>query len=93
MKYYVSCGGTGAGDFIANTLGEAKRLSDGGRHSYTQMDIYIFEIEDGETEPKEDSKPCCVRKWRGVRFDSEVSDDTNPIDFGDCGYYGDWEMK
>lgn len=86
MKYYVS-GGTGAGDFIANTLGEAKRLSDE-KTAYTQMDISIYEIEDGETEPKEDSEPCCVRKWWGVPL---ISEDIMPIDFGSFGYYSDWK--
>ena len=89
MKYYVS-GGTGAGDFIANTIDEAKQLADE-RIAYTQIDISIFEIEDGETYPKEDIEPCYKRIWWGVPFDSSVADDVDIIDFGDFGYYGDWE--
>ena len=89
MKYYVS-GGTGAGDFIANTIDEAKQLSDENT-AYTQTDISIFEIDNEETVPQEDIEPCYKRIWWGVPFDASFTDDVNPICFGDFGYYGDWE--
>ena len=84
MKYYI-CNGTDSRNFIANALDEVKQLSDE-LTGYTQTDIYILEIVNDEI-----YKVCCKRQWWGVPFDNEVSDDVNPICFGDLGYYGDWE--
>ena len=87
MKYYVSCGGTVSGDFIANTLDEAMQLSD--EHTaYTQRDIFIYEIHSNDDEP---NNCVAIRRWWGVPFDDKISDDLNPIRFGHSGYYSDWE--
>ena len=77
MKYNVRYN-TGAGDELGiETLDEAKRIADEGA-AYTQCDI-VIEDEDGEEITR--------RIWYGVKPDE---DEENIINFGDFGFYADW---
>lgn len=79
MTYYVRFH-TGAGDEEAATLEEAKKLADEGA-AYTQQSISI-EDEDGAV--------VLTRPWIGVAYDAD-SGSEDPIDFGQFGYYADWQ--
>lgn len=69
---------TGAGNFEADTLGEAMDLADQGA-AYTQKDIIIYD---------ENGEEAARRQWWGVPTDAETQKD--PIEFGCFGYYSDW---
>ena len=77
--YYINyC--TGAGNERADTLEEAKRIADNGA-AYTQQPI-IIEDEDG--------REITRRPWWNVAYNGHALPETNPICYGDYGYYGDW---
>ena len=79
--YFVDFG-TGAGNKYADTLEEAKMLADKCA-AYTQKDIRIVDRSTGEA--------VAVRRWYGVKYDPDEAEQDDPIEFGDSGFYGDWE--
>ena len=76
-RYYINFN-TGAGNKYADSLEEAMKIADEGA-SYTQCDITII---------GPNGTDVAVRGWCGCR--DGIEDETDPIDFGDFGYYGDW---
>ncbi len=72
---------TGAGNFEVdgNDLDSAKAQADAGA-AYTQSPI---SIEDDE------GYPLAIRAWCGTL--EGIEDAVNPIQFGDFGYYADWD--
>lgn len=75
-KYYVNFG-TGEGNEEADTLDEAMELAVEGA-TYTQDPIII--AEDGEE--------IARLPWYGVKAEE---DDIITVDFGDYGFYGEWQ--
>lgn len=73
---------TGAGNEYVEDLGNAMEIADNGA-TYTQQDITI-EDEDGNV--------LARRRWWGVAYDPEATEETEDevIRFGDYGYYGAW---
>jgi hypothetical protein len=77
MKYFINHN-TGAGnEYISGTLQEAKEAADAGIR-YTQKDVVI----------ENDGEEVARRVWTGGLEDIELF--SNPIQFGDFGYYADW---
>ncbi|MBR1373506.1 hypothetical protein IJ556_03535, partial [bacterium] len=80
MKYYIQYG-TGAGDFYSDSDDLNRAMTEADNNAaYTQCDIKIMHGD----------KLVAIRSWNGCAFDSEVSDETDIIDFGSFGYYGEW---
>lgn len=78
-KYYIDYG-TGAGnEWVEGSIDEAKKAADDGA-TYTQCDIVISDENEDE---------IIRRKWYGYKL-SEDDDVTDPIEFGDFGFYDDW---
>lgn len=80
--WYLIDYGTGAGNDYADHLVEAKEIADEGA-SYTQRDITIYE--------RESHKAVAIRRWYGVKYDPDEAEQEDPIEFGDSGFYADWE--
>lgn len=80
--WYLIDYGTGAGNDYAEDLDKAKEIADE-YASYTQKDITIYE--------RETHKAVAVRRWYGVKYDPDEAEQEDPIEFGDSGFYADWE--
>lgn len=76
---------TGVGNTEEETLELAMKKADEGA-AYTQQNITI-EDETGNV--------VAVRKWWGVGYDPEQTEDApeDIIQFGNFGYYGAWEEE
>jgi hypothetical protein len=89
MKYtkYTINYHTGAGDEEIETddLKLLQNLADEGA-SYTQRSITI---ECTAEDDDEDVTIICMRPWIGCT--SGIEDQDDPIDFGNFGYYADWQ--
>jgi hypothetical protein len=73
---------TGAGDFDAGDLEEAKVAADEGA-TYTEQPIEILDNA---------GNVVARRSWWGVAYDPETTDEPDEIiQFGDFGYYSAWE--
>lgn len=72
--------GTGAGTEEAGTLEEAKAAADKDA-AYTQVSI-VIEDDNGNVVAR--------RPWWSVKFDPEIEEDDDIIDFDDFGYFGAW---
>lgn len=73
---------TGAGNrSISGTLEQAMALADE-YAAYTQRDITIKD---------EAGHMVARRSWWGEVFDPDITEDIDPIEFGDFGHYSDWE--
>lgn len=80
-KYYIDYN-TGTGnEWVEGTLDEAKKTADEGA-AYTGCGITITD---------EDGNNVAGRKWWGVEYDSDEHEDSDPIQFGQAGFYGDWQ--
>lgn len=81
-KYYVDYG-TGASDFvIEGSLEEAMKAADESI-AYTQTSVYI---KDYDTH-----KDIAFRRWYGVSPDNNVENNKDIIDFGNFGFYDNWQ--
>jgi len=78
-KYYIDyC--TGAGnEYVNGNLDEAKEAADNGA-AYTQQPIVIKD---------EAGNEVTRRPWWGCL--SGIEEEENVIQFGDFGFYGDWQ--
>lgn len=66
-----------------DTIEEAMQIADK-RACYTQQDIEIVDDE---------GYVMAERRWIGVEYrPDDVESCENPILFGGCGYYTDWDM-
>ena len=81
-KYYINYNTSAGNEWVAGCLADVQKVADAGA-SYTQEDIKIID---------ETGNEVCRRRWWGVAYDKNADTDTvSPIDFGDFGYYGDWQ--
>ncbi len=83
MNYKTVCNGItnqlDATD-LASAMAEADKAA-----SYCQESITLIEVDESGSETE------YVRKWWNVKFDNNEDDSENPIEFGDFGYYADWQ--
>lgn len=82
MKFLVNFG-TGAGNEFAETLEEAKEIAEENA-TYTQASITI-EIPNNN---EEENEVVAKLPWWSVH---PGDDDVVTVDFGDFGFYGEWE--
>lgn len=74
---------TGAGNQMGiKTLAEAEAIADKGA-AYTQSNITIEQSTDSG-----ERKVVGIRVWYGTT--EGIEDASDPIEFGDYGFYGDW---
>lgn len=72
---------TGAGNIeMVGDLEEAQAAADEGA-AYTGQPIIIYDANGNEVSRRE---------WYGVKYNPDEADATDPIEFGDYGYYADW---
>ena len=71
--------GTGAGNYESNLDIDDLAVEVGNNTSYTQCNVKIQDM-DGET--------LAILNWYGVKA---TEDDTVTADYGDFGFYGEWE--
>lgn len=80
MKYYINYN-TGAGnETIEGTLEDAMKRAEEDLE-YTQEDVCIYE--------EGDNVPAATLHWYGC---TPTEDDIVTCQFGDFGYYGEWEV-
>ena len=84
MKKFLINFGTGAGEEYAETLEEAKEIAEENA-TYTQCSITI-EIPSNDDE--EENKVVAKLPWWSVQ---PGEDDEVTVDFGNFGFYGEWE--
>ena len=79
MKYILDCDNRiGGGEYIVfNSLEDAQAYADR-RASYCQRDINIYSM-----------KHTYCRRWWGTC--SGIEECKDPIQFGNFGFYGDWQ--
>jgi len=79
-KFYIY--GTISGRDSADELEKAIEIANK-KASYTQQDIVITD---------ETNKELIRRRWWNMPFNPANDDSQDPIEFGDLGYYSDWEI-
>ncbi|MFA5559213.1 MAG: hypothetical protein WDA59_07160 [Methanofastidiosum sp.] len=84
MKKYLVNFGTGAGNEYADTIEEAKRIAVE-QASYTQASIKIELVNEDD---EEENEVIARLPWWGVQ---PGEDDEVIVDFGEFGFYGEWE--
>jgi len=82
MKYKTEC--NGITNYLKATDLESAMAEADAAASYCQENITLIELDDEGKEITE-----YVRKWWDVKKEDES---LNPIEFGDFGYYSDWEQ-
>jgi len=82
-KYLVNFG-TGAGNEYADTIEEAKELAVEGA-TYTQCSITIELVNEND---EEENEVVAKLPWWSVQLGE---DDEVTVQFGEFGFYGEWE--
>lgn len=83
MKYYINYN-TGAGnETVEGTLEDAMQKAVEGLE-YTQQNVNIY-IADSAS----DDEPVAILRWYGC---TPTEDDVVTCQFGDFGFYGEWEV-
>ena len=85
MNYKTVC--NGITNYLNATDLESAMAEADNAASYCQENITLIETDDEGKEITE-----YIRKWWNVPFDKKEDESLNPIEFGDFGYYSDWEQ-
>jgi hypothetical protein len=84
MNYKTVC--NGITNYLEATDLESAMAEADAAASYCQEDITLIESDENGSETE------YVRKWWDVKYNEKEDDSKNPIEFGDFGYYSDWEQ-
>ena len=81
MKFYVNYG-LESEIVSASDISKVLEIADKGA-AYTQRDIVITDQAGAE---------LARRRWWGTSYNPNEATEDSPIDFGDNGFYSDWEI-